>query len=331
MGFQRQVNTTQAPGLPGDFASANPRKTVLAGEGALVAGQGVIGGVLQQGVVVGRFGWLSYQYADSDNAPAVVDNFGTGLPAGLVHRSQEGLIALNIVSGLATQLLPTGYQITLFDSVDLWVKNEGATACTVGMKAYASYADGSISFAAPGLSTPPGGGSGSASSVAPATFSVTGSISGNVMTVTTVGSGTLYAGAAISGTNVTSGSKIIEQLTSTEVGGTLGGKGTYAVSIPNQAAASTTISGTYGVLTVGGTVTGIFGSGMLLSGGTVSAGTKVYQQLTGTSGGAGTYVVDPTQTVSSAALAAAGSIETKWYARSYGAVGEVVKISDTPL
>lgn len=329
MGFQRQVNTTQAPGLPGDFASANPRKTVLAGEGALVAGQGVLAGVLQQGVVVGRFGWLSYQYADSDNAPAVVDNFGTGLPAGLVHRSQEGLIALNVISDLATQMLPKGYQITLFDSVDMWVRNDGAAACTVGMKAYASYADGSVSFAAANSTV--GGGSGSASSVAPATFSVVGSISGNVMTVTTVNSGTLYAGAAISGTNVTSGSKIVEQLTSTEVGGVLGGKGTYAVSIPNQSAASTTISGTYGVLTVGGTVTGTFGPGMLLSGGTVSAGTKVYQQLTGTTGVAGTYVVDPTQTVSSAALSAVGSIETKWYARSYGAVGEVVKISDTPL
>lgn len=47
MGFQKQVNTTQAPGLPGDFASANPRNTVLAGEGALVAGNGVLNGVLQ--------------------------------------------------------------------------------------------------------------------------------------------------------------------------------------------------------------------------------------------------------------------------------------------
>jgi hypothetical protein len=130
---------------------------------------------------------------------------------------------------------------------------------------------------------------------------------------------------------VTSGSKIVEQLTSTETNGALGLKGTYAVSIPNQSAASTTISGTYGVLTVGGTVTGTFGAGQPLSGGTVSAGTKIYQQLTGTTGGAGTYVVDPTQTVTSATLASAGSIETKWYARSYGAVGEVVKISDTPL
>lgn len=327
MGFQRQVNTTQAPGLPGDFASANPKKTVLAGEGALVAGHGVIAGVLQQGVVVGRFGWLSYERADSDNAPAVVDNFGTGLPAGLIHRSQEGLITIWLDT--ATQVLPRGYQVTLFDSVDLWVKNDGAAACTVGMKAFASFADGSISFAAAGST--PGGGSGSASSIAAATFSVVGSVSGNVMTVTTVNSGSLYAGATISGTNVTSGSKIIEQLTSTEVGGALGGKGTYAVSIPNQSAASTTISGTYGVLTVAGTVTGTFGAGMSISGSGVTAGTKVYQQLTGSTGVAGTYVVDPTQTAGSTAITAQSSIETKWYARSYGAVGEVVKISDTPL
>ena len=32
--FPSQVNSIQAPGNPGDFASANPRATVLAGEGA---------------------------------------------------------------------------------------------------------------------------------------------------------------------------------------------------------------------------------------------------------------------------------------------------------
>lgn len=319
MGFQKQVNTTQAPGLPGDFASANPRSTVLAGEGALVAGNGVLAGVLQQGVVVGRFGWLSYERADNDLAPAVVDTFGTGLPAGLVHRSQEGLITIWLDT--ATQILPKGYQVTLFDSIDMWVRNDGATAALVGMKAFAAFADGSVSFANAGAT--PGGASGSESSIAAATFSVVGSITGNVMTVTTVNSGSVYAGATISGTNVTAGTKITEQLT-----GTPGGLGTYAVSIPNQSAASTTISGTYGVLTVGGTVAGSFGAGQSISGSGVTAGTKVGQQLTGTAGGAGTYVVDNNTVVSSTAITSQSSIETKWYCRSYGAPGEVVKISN---
>ena len=71
--------------------------------------------------------------------------------------------------------------------------------------------------------TPPGG-SGDASSIAAGTFSVTASIANNVMTVTAVGSGSLYAGATVVG--AASGTKIVQQLTSTETDGALGKKGT---------------------------------------------------------------------------------------------------------
>ncbi|MCV5473623.1 hypothetical protein OFN43_32725, partial [Escherichia coli] len=50
-GFQSVINQQQAPGVEGDFASANPKASLLAGEGALVAGA--------NGVVVGRFAWVS--------------------------------------------------------------------------------------------------------------------------------------------------------------------------------------------------------------------------------------------------------------------------------
>lgn len=318
--FPNQVNTIQAPAVEGDFASANPRSTVLAGEGALIAGNGVIDGVLVEGIVVGRFGWLSYERVDSDQAPAIIDTFGAGQPAGLVHREQIGYITPYLAT--ASMVLLKGQAATLFNSVDLWVKNRGSTFAQVGMKAFANFADGSAYFAVAGT-TPPGG-SGDASSVAAATFTATGSIAGNVLNVTNVAAGNLYAGATFSGSGVASGTKIVEQLS-----GAAGGVGIYAVSIPEQAVASTALAGTYGVLTVGGTVVAGFAGGQTISGSGVVAGTKVYQQLTGGIGAAGTYVVDNNTVVSSTAITSQASIETKWYCKSAGAANEIVKVSDT--
>ncbi|TPJ12167.1 hypothetical protein FJW04_23220 [Mesorhizobium sp. B2-7-3] len=64
-GFQTQVAYNPAPAVEGDFASSNPRSTILAAAGALVCGA--------LGAIVGRFAWLNYAQLDSDNAPAVVN------------------------------------------------------------------------------------------------------------------------------------------------------------------------------------------------------------------------------------------------------------------
>lgn len=70
---------------------------------------------------------------------------------------------------------------------------------------------------------------------APAIASVTAAIAGTTLTVTVVGSGTLYVGNTISGTGVTAGTVIMSQLS-----GTTGGVGTYNVNT-SQTVASTTI------------------------------------------------------------------------------------------
>lgn len=70
--------------------------------------------------------------------------------------------------------------------------------------------------------------------------SVTGSIAGNVLTVTAVGSGALTPGMVISGSGVTANTKILKVLTQT---GAAGGVGTYLVSA-SQTVSSTTITGT---------------------------------------------------------------------------------------
>lgn len=66
--------------------------------------------------------------------------------------------------------------------------------------------------------------------------SVTGAIANTLLTVSAVGSGTLYPGSTIAGTGITLGTVILNQLT-----GTTGGVGTYTVSV-SQTFASGTIT-----------------------------------------------------------------------------------------
>src|SRR6185369_1030240 len=72
------------------------------------------------------------------------------------------------------------------------------------------------------------------------TFSGTGSISGNTLTITAVNSGTVSPFQEISGTGVASPTYIVAQLT-----GTTGSTGTYSTSGDVQTVASTAMTGTY--------------------------------------------------------------------------------------
>lgn len=303
-GFQTSVNNQPAPAVEGDFASANNAGVTLTqGGDGFVAAPG--------GVTVGRFVWL-------DRATSrLASNTGTGLPAGFLHREQQALITSFFSE--TSMVVPAGFPVTIHNRGDFWVKNAGANAVTPEMKAYANYADGKVTFAAAG--TPPTGGSVTAS-IAAGTFSVTGSIADTTLNVTAVGSGSVVVGGTISGTGITSGTMVTAQLT-----GTPGGIGTYAVSIP-QTAASTTVSGAFGTLTVTAVGSGAIGIGNVLSGSGVTAGTYVTAFGTGT-GGTGTYIVSPTQTAGSTTITATGGVETKWYAESYAGPGELVKMSST--
>lgn len=313
-GFQTAVNTQPAPAVAGDFCDTNPRSTVDAGPGALVCGA--------NGVFVGRFCWAS-QPDDPNGAPAIVSNTGSGVVLGFVHREQQALITVYLNE--ASMLVPKGFGITVHNSGGFWAKNDGAAECTPGMKAYANFADGKVTFAATGA---PASGGSTTGTIAAGTASVTGSISGDVLTVTAVGSGTLYPGSTLSGSGVASGTMI-----DTQVSGTVGGVGVYTVSIDEQTVASTTITTTYGLFTAVSALTGTFGVGQILSGsggGGVTAGTYITALGTGT-GGLGTYIVTPTQTVTSSTITSVSNVETKWIARTTGLPGELVKISSVAL
>jgi len=81
MPFQKSVGTQPAPAVAGDFASANPRLSALAGPGGFIAGP--------NGLVVGRFAWQSMNVVDSNDAPAQVNNTGSGIVTGFVLYLRE--------------------------------------------------------------------------------------------------------------------------------------------------------------------------------------------------------------------------------------------------
>lgn len=315
-GFQSFVNTQPAPAVAGDFASANPRYSVDAGPGGLAAGA--------LGLTIGRAAWLSAQDIDANGAPSIANNFGSGPIAGIVPREQQGLIRTYLDS--AGMVLPAGFQTTVISGADMWVVNDGTTEALFGQFAYANYADGRFSFAAassPGTAVVTG-------AVAASTASVTGSIDNDILTVTAVGSGVVVPGATISGTGIATGTKIVGQELPLDTGEALGGIGRYALSIPEQTAASTTVSMTYGTMTVSAVTSGVLGVGDTLSGSGVTAGTAITALGTGT-GGAGTYIVNNNAVVASTTITAGTSIQTKWIAMSSALPGELVKISSQPL
>jgi hypothetical protein len=142
------------------------------------------------------------------------------------------------------------------------------------------------------------------STIAASTFSVSGYIAGNIMYVTGVTSGVVVNGAAVTGTGVTANTVVTGQIS-----GTTGGVGVYAVNNAMAAGSSATpitLSGTYGTLTVSGAVTGTWAVGQTVLAGTTLAGTIITQLGTGV-GGTGTYIVNLTQTVASAALTGNGT------------------------
>jgi len=131
-----------------------------------------------------------------------------------------------------------------------------------------------------------------------ATNSTAASITGNIMTVGAVVTGAFVVGGVLSGTGVTTGTFIVSQLS-----GTAGGVGTYKVSAI-QNVATTTITQSYGLLTVATMVSGTLAVGQVISGGTTAAGSTITALGTGT-GGIGTYVISGgAQTVSATTISA---------------------------
>lgn len=309
-GWQTQVSDQPALGIAGDKASNNPYATYDVGPYGLVAGS--------KGVTIGRFAW-TVAPDDPNGTPSIANSFGAGNVAGFVAREQQGSNS-TYLSDAGMSIL-AGYQMTLMTGGDFLAVNSGTGQVTRGMKAYADFLTGAVTFAA--TASPTTGASATGSSIAAVSSTFTGSITGNILNVTSAPSNTLYPGATLSGTGVISTTQIVSQLT-----GTTGGVGTYLVNIPEQTAASTTITAAYGILTIGTlTTTPVFAVGDTLNAtGSVVAGTQISANITGAGGTGGTMVVTNNTVVSSQTISAVGNVETPWYALNDALAGEIVKI-----
>jgi len=132
LGFQTTVQLQQAAAVAGDFASTNPRSSVVGHEGTLVAGA--------SGVTVARFAWAT--------GAGVVSNAGSGKPTGFVSR-QQGVALITTYLGQVSNLIVQGYEVTLMATGDYWV-NHIVNPATVGQKVFASLTTGEIQTAAAG-------------------------------------------------------------------------------------------------------------------------------------------------------------------------------------
>lgn len=309
-GYQQQVYNQESQGVAGDRASQNPIATFDAGPGGLVAGP--------NGVTVGLFAWVTAP-TDPNGTGLVANNFGQGNVAGFSYNDLQALNTVFLSDG--TMVIPQGLPVALATQGDFWVVNNGSNECYPGQKAYATFVNGEATFAATG--TPTTGATSTGSTVTQTTNDITASISGDVLTVTAAAS-TIYPGAVItSGTGVTTGTAIASQLS-----GTTGGVGIYALTISQQKAiASEAMTLTYGLLTIGGTVTGTFEVGQVLTGTTI-AGYSITANVSGSGGSGGTMATSYTGgNISSQSIGTSANVETKWYAASAAQPGGLVKIT----
>ena len=209
MGFQTAVTINPAYAVAGDFASANPRASVVADAGGFVAGT--------SGVQTGLFAWL-------DSTHTLANNAGQGVPAGFVANEMQASITTWLAQAGTT--VQSGQPVTLYSEGDFWATS--LTAATVGQKIFANFINGSIRTATAGTVIQDS--------------SFTAAISGTTLTVSAVASGALAVGQLIAGAGVAAGTYI------TALGTGAGGVGTYTVSV-SQTVASEAMTGTNSVET----------------------------------------------------------------------------------
>jgi len=319
-GFQTQVNVQPAPLEAGDFCSANPRSSFQSGPGGLIAGAA--------GVTVGAFAWVTYLTADADYAPGTVNSFGFGAPSGFIHREMQALNTAYppYVTAAGDNTIPSGFAIgSLFRSGDFAMLNSGTTQATPGMTAYAFLATGLVRFGTTNTTVT----CATSTVTTPTAISVTATANNNILTVSAVSTGTVVAGATLTGSGlIGSGTtlQVIGQVTPLLAGESLGGVGRYYLNTAEQNVATPiTVTGTYGLLTLGAAPSGAIPIGALVTGGTVGNPCYVRQLLSGTGGSGSTYSVDNATTSTSATLTFTLDVATNWVADSAGAPGEIIK------
>lgn len=299
--FPTKVNLRQAPAVAGDFASQNPRASVLAGQGALIAPA--------SGLIVGNFAFV----AKSSNGDAVSQSYTSGDEIGFLGREQQALITQFLAGD--TLVVPQGFMVTLYSEGDFYAYfGNGATPGTT------VYADESTGAPTTSSGTSVTGEIGFTGTAALSTL-----VAQAQMTLATITSGVVTIGDIVSGTGTAS--NVVQSLFS-GVANTVGAVYNLSGAVTTEAAeAITTASSTLNVTAVG---SGSLSVGEPISGTNITAGTTIGSFETGT-GGVGTYgLIIPGGTpvhTASETITGSTNVATNWKVASYAAAGELAKIS----
>jgi hypothetical protein len=160
--------------------------------------------------------------------------------------------------------------------------------------------------------------------------SITGSISGKILTVTGITTGAVAQGQTLSGIGINGvNTKIVEFLTG--AGGYTNEVGTYRLNndaTTPPAVFTGSISGT--TLTVTAVSAGYIGAGATITGSGVTSGTTISSVISA-SGGVGTYTVSASQTVASTTLTASVTPIpiTLYYQKPLGIDSAYVRVNTT--
>lgn len=295
-GFQNVVGSKAPLAVEGDFASTNPRASVLAVGGKLVAPAG--------GLRVGRFAYVNP--ADQSVNTAYV----SGYQIGFFARNAQALITAFL--GAATMLVPVGFMVTLFAEGEFWAKfGNGATA---GQVVYADELTGAAQS-----------GSGTTSFTGSVGFTGTASFATNVMTVVTrTGNSIIQVGDVVTSATVTAGTTITAILSG--LPGAVGS--TYSLSTTPGTIATQAATTTSNTLNVTAISAGSLSIGDVISGTNITTGTTITAFGTGV-GGVGTYLISGAQvnTASETMTVPAGNVATQYVVRSNCLAGELAIIS----
>lgn len=124
----------------------------------------------------------------------------------------------------------------------------------------------------------------------------------SVMTVDAVAGGVIRPGQLVAGVGIAPETYVIEQ-----IDGTPGAVGRYRLSIEQEVVPGSSMTSSGGLMTVSDVDWGTILVGARVFGTGLAAGTRVRAIVSGT-GGVGTYVVSPGQTISSGTLSAGGKL-----------------------
>lgn len=139
MDFQRTIAVTPAIGIPGDFASTNPRQHLVSG----TADQFMVAD--EDGVTMGRFAILNADGTVTEK-PAFADVEASRL--GFVHRV-VGSALITTWLGENTMLIPEGRGVELFSHGDFFVRADAITGTPVrGAKVIWNPVTGAINIGA---------------------------------------------------------------------------------------------------------------------------------------------------------------------------------------